>query len=270
MSTVAARRRHPLALAVLLTLALMVIGLVYSAASSMTEAEAASASPVAATQIEEGRQLFLEGCSSCHGLNAQGGTDNAQGITGPTLVGVGAAAVDFQVGTGRMPLSYPQAQAPQGEVQYTQDEIDAMAAYVASLGPGPSVPSEEDLDLSDADVARGGDLWRGNCAQCHNSSGAGGALTDGKYAPNLNDATPRQIWNAMTTGPQSMPVFADGTVTPEEKRDIISYIVADQEADAPGGFTLGQVGPVSEGLMIWVVGLGVLAAVAVWIGAKSS
>jgi ubiquinol-cytochrome c reductase cytochrome c subunit len=261
VKAIAARRRHPAAAAVLLLLGLLIAGFLYTAVDSGTEANAsAAASPVSVAEIEEGRALFLEGCSSCHGLNAQGNPDGNGNQAGPSLVGVGAAAVDFQVGTGRMPLAAPGPQAPAAKVIYSQDEIDALAAYVASLGPGPAIPSESDLDFAD----------RGNCAQCHQFAGEGGALTQGKYAPSVMGVEPVHIWEAMLTGPQSMPVFGDKTITPEEKRAIIKYIKEIEESPNPGGLALGNIGPVAEGLFIWVVGLGVLAAVAVWIGARSS
>ncbi len=258
-----ARRRHPLAWFLLIAIALAVTGFAYAAIAGMGQA---SAAPSAAPQqtVEEGRLLYLEGCSSCHGLNAEGSSD------GPTLIGAGAAAVHFQVGTGRMPLAAPTVQVARGEVQYSEDEILAMAAYIASLAPGPAIPTEEQLDTSEADLAEGGELFRVNCAQCHNYAASGGALTNGKYAPSLIDVEPVHIYEAMLTGPQSMPVFGDDVLPTEQKQAIIKYIQNIEERGNPGGMALGRFGPVTEGLFAWIVGLGALAAVAVWIGAKSS
>ena len=221
--------------------------------------------------VAEGRQLFVEGCSSCHGLNAEGidgATVNNGGNGGPSLIGVGAAAVDFQVSTGRMPLAGPEAQAPAKTPIYTPEETAALAAYVASLAPGPAIPSEEQLDYEGADVAEGGELFRTNCTQCHNFAGRGGALSDGAYAPSLMNATPQQMYEAMITGPQQMPVFSDGTLTPEDKQAIIKYIEEVKTAPNPGGHDLGSLGPVTEGVFLWTAGLGLVIAVAVWIGAK--
>lgn len=264
----AARRRHPLATLLLLVVALTLMGGLYAAVSA-TGSASASSSDGDPEQIAKGRALFLQGCSSCHGLNAQG---NPQGSAsnGPSLVGVGAAAVDFQVGTGRMPLAAPGAQALRGRVIYSQEEIDQLAAYIASLGPGPAVPSAGDLDLSQASLQTGGELFRTNCAQCHNFAGSGGALSNGAAAPSLKEATPRQMWTAMLTGPELMPVFSDNTITPDQKRDIIKYIEVLRTQPNPGGMALGRLGPVSEGLFLWVVGMGLVTLVAVWIGAKSS
>jgi ubiquinol-cytochrome c reductase cytochrome c subunit len=144
-----------------------------------------------------------------------------------------------------------------------------MAAYVQSMAPGPTFPSEEILD-GEGDVARGAELFRINCAMCHNVAGAGGALTEGKYAPALDGVTPKHIYEAMITGPQNMPVFNDLTLTAEDKRDIISSLLFLQQNESPGGFSLGSLGPVSEGLFIWIFGIGGLIAITVWITAKSN
>jgi ubiquinol-cytochrome c reductase cytochrome c subunit len=224
-------------------------------------------------QITKGRQLFLEGCSSCHGINAQGGlvaNGTTIGTTGPSLIGVGAAAVDFQVGTGRMPLAAPGAQAARKEPIYSQKEIDELSAYIASLAPGPTIPTAEDLDTTGADLQLGGAIWRTNCTQCHNFAGAGGALSNGAYAPPVNRATPTQMWEAMITGPESMPVFSNNTIPPDQKRDVIKYLELLRAEPNPGGMALGRIGPVSEGLFLWTVGIGMVLVVAVWIGARSS
>jgi ubiquinol-cytochrome c reductase cytochrome c subunit len=104
---------------------------------------------------------------------------------------------------------------------------------------------------------------------CHNFAGKGGALTRGKYAPNLDGTTPTHIVEAMLTGPQSMPVFGDGTIRPSDKRDIIKFITTTRSEPSPGGASLGKLGPVSEGLVGWLVGLGALIGCAVWLGAKA-
>jgi ubiquinol-cytochrome c reductase cytochrome c subunit len=182
---------------------------------------------------------------------------------------VGAAAVDFQVGTGRMPAQMNGAQIQAKPVQFDDEQIAQLAAYVASLGAGPSIPTEEQVDPSKGDAANGMALFRTNCAMCHNAVGAGGALSQGKWAPALTETSPTHIYEAMLTGPQSMPVFNDANITPDEKRDIIAYL--DEQRDgSPGGLTLGSLGPVGEGLWAWVVGIGLLIGASVWIGAKSS
>lgn len=206
------------------------------------------------------------GCASCHGTGGQGSSD------GPSLVGVGAAAVDFQVGTGRMPAQQPGSQIPRKKVIYTQAEIDQMAAYIASLGAGPVIPTKNQVSPEGADIAKGGELFRTNCAQCHNFTGKGGALTHGKYAPSLEGVDPKHIYEAMQTGPQNMPSFPDTTLTEKNKQDIIAYLdaVNGDDTESPGGLELGGLGPVSEGLFGWVFGLGTLVAVAVWVAARTA
>jgi ubiquinol-cytochrome c reductase cytochrome c subunit len=252
----------------LIGVALVTVGLAYAV---LVPDGAAGADGPQSQQIEEGRRLFAVGCSSCHGLHAEGGTNGAGAMAGPSLIGVGAAAVDFQVSTGRMPAVQPGAQIPQKPPVYTEDEIAALAAYIASLAPGPAIPASESYDVSKAtqeEVTRGGELFRTNCTACHNFAGRGGALPNGRYAPSLMSTTPRNIYQAMLTGPQQMPVFSDAVLLPEDKRAIIAYVVALQQADDPGGFGLGRLGPVSEGLWGWFIGIGLLVVVAVWIGAK--
>ncbi len=262
MNSPVARRRHPAALILLLFAALVAVGAVY-AALSPSSARAAEDTAASQTQIEQGRTLYLEGCASCHGLSAEGTS------TAPTLVGVGSAAVHFQVATGRMPMAQPSSQLGRKAPTYTEDQIMAMAAYVASLAPGPAMPTAEQLDTTEADLARGGELFRTNCAQCHNFAGSGAALTRGKYAPSLMDASPQVIYEAMLTGPQNMPVFGNGTLTSEDKRDVIKYIEHLQTQTQPGGWSLGSFGPVSEGAFVFTVGVAVMAAAAVWIGARA-
>ncbi len=259
-----AARRHPLAGLAVLFAALVVTGSVYAVlAPVVTRAEATAAADTDA--ISQGRELFLSNCATCHGLSAEGTTD------GPSLIGVGAAAVDFQVGTGRMPLAQPGPQEKRKPTQFTEEQIHAMAAYVASLHPGPAIPSDEELDYADLsaeEIAEGGEIFRTNCSMCHNFAGAGGALTRGKWAPRLYDVEAVHIYEAMVTGPAAMPVFSDTQLSPEDKRKIIGYLNAIEDEPA-AGLRLGQLGPVSEGLFEWTVGLGALIACAVWLGAKA-
>ena len=255
------RRRHRFAPVVLLLLALGSTGGAYAAFAPTSDAQAAAG--VSSQVADEGRALFLKNCSSCHGLNAEGSSD------GPSLVGVGAASVDFQVGTGRMPAALIGAQIKPKRVKFSEDEIAALAAYVASLGPGPAIPSDEDVDYSDANIAEGGEIYRTNCAMCHNYAGSGGALTRGKYAPSLKHTTPKHMYEAMLTGPQSMPVFGDNTMRPEDKRAVIGFLKTTASEPSPGGLALGKIGPVSEGGIGWLVGIGALIGCAVWLGAKA-
>jgi ubiquinol-cytochrome c reductase cytochrome c subunit len=270
MRALSTRRRHPLAGLVVLLMGLLVAGGLYSALAP----RAATADTADAAAVEEGRELFLIGCASCHGKNGEGilAADGSSNY-GPSLVGVGAASVDFQVGTGRMPMAQAAPQAPDKPPIYTEEETAQLAAFVASLGPGPAIPSEEDYspdDVDDEGTANGGEIFRANCTACHNSVGAGGALPDGRYAPTLSGVDDVHIYEAMLTGPQQMPVFPDETITPEEKREVIAYINSVQDQPEYGGFGLGGLGPVAEGAVVWGVGMGVLVAFAVWIATQGA
>lgn len=261
MKALAARRQDRRAPIVLLLLALLLTGGLY-AVLAPTSAGATTVK-ADASDIATGEKLFQANCATCHGPSAAGTA------SGPSLIGVGAAAVDFQVGTGRMPAQMNGPQIEAKPVQFEQEQINQLAAFVASLGDGPAIPTAEMVDPALGNASNGMAIFRTNCAMCHNAVGAGGALSQGKFAPKLWDTTPTHIYEAMLTGPQSMPVFNDANITPEEKRDVIAFI--DQQGGAsPGGLTLGALGPVSEGLWAWVVGLGLLIGAAVWIGAKSS
>jgi quinol---cytochrome-c reductase cytochrome c subunit len=254
------RRRRLAAYGVLL-FGLLAVGSAYSVFTARG-GDAATGDPSA--QVLHGKALFLQGCSSCHGLGAEGSS------SAPSLIGVGAAAVDFQVSTGRMPLAQEGAQAEQKPTRYTPDEIAALAAYVASLGPGPAVPDKSTYTPSaKSDIAFGGELFRTNCSACHNFTGQGGGLAYGKHAPSLVPADDRQIYEAMLTGPGTMPVFSDKQLTPEQKQDIIAYVQTMKKEPDPGGFNLGRVGPVTEGAVAWFAGMTALAGAAMWIGAKA-
>ncbi len=267
------KRRSRYAGVVVMLLGLLVTGGAYTVLSPAQASDSASAQ----STVDEGRALFLVGCASCHGRNGEGITTQNGTQYGPPLAGVGAAAVDFQVSTGRMPAARPGVQVPVKENIYSEAEISQLAAFVASLGAGPAIPPEEayNPDAIPADerteaIVRGGQFFRTNCTACHNFAGTGGALPQGKYAPSLMGVEPVHIYEAMLTGPQQMPVFSDGVVRPEEKRDIIAYLKSVEENPNYGGATLGSLGPVSEGLYAWLVGIGACVGFCVWIASHST
>jgi ubiquinol-cytochrome c reductase cytochrome c subunit len=259
--TAVARRRHPVAGYAAIAGGLVVAGALYGTLAGGS-ASASSTTTTASTQTAAGKALFQVSCASCHGLDAQGTTQ------GPSLIGAGAAAVDFQVSTGRMPAKELGAENERKPSSFTPTEIYDMAAWVASLGGGPAIPSAEQLSTTGADTALGQQLFSTNCSQCHGFAGAGGALTYGKNAPPLTASTSAQIYEAMLTGPEAMPVFGDGTITPAEKKDIIAYVEDTRTEANPGGFSLGRTGTVTEGLVGWLGGLGFLVLIAMWLTAK--
>jgi ubiquinol-cytochrome c reductase cytochrome c subunit len=260
VSSIIARRRHPAAGYAAVAVGLVAVGVLYSTLSG--GGASADAPAQASTQIAQGKSLFVQSCSSCHGLDAQGTTQ------APSLVGAGAAAVYFQMSTGRMPAKELGAENERKPTDFTEQQIYAIADYIASLGGGPPIPSAEEVSTVGANTALGEELFSTNCAQCHGFAGAGGALTYGKNAPPLTASTPTQIYTAMLTGPEAMPVFGDGTITPQQKRDIIAFITDTRNEPNPGGFSLARTGTVTEGLLIWLGGLGFLILIAMWLTAK--
>ncbi len=260
MSSIISRRRHPAAGYAAIAGGLVAVGAGYAA---LTGGGASAAAPAQdTTQTSQGHSLFVQSCATCHGLDAQGTS------VAPSLIGAGAAAVDFQMSTGRMPAKELGAENERKPSDFTPAEIYDIASYIASLGGGPAIPDANQVSTAGANTALGQVLFSTNCAQCHGFAGAGGALTYGKNAPSLNAATPTQIYEAMLTGPEAMPVFDDGAVTSAEKKDIIGYIIATREEANPGGFSLGRTGTVSEGLLAWLGGLGFLVLIAMWLTAK--
>jgi ubiquinol-cytochrome c reductase cytochrome c subunit len=226
-----------------------------------------------AALVAKGQQLFDTACITCHGANLQGVQDH-----GPSLIGVGQAAVYFQVSTGRMPLAGQTAQADRKPPLPLFDpateegaaNLEALGAFVQANGGGPTLPAATGEALRGNDPARGGELYRLNCASCHNFTGRGGALSSGKYAPPLDPASESQIYAAMLTGPESMPKFTDRQLTPEEKKDVIAYIKSVSGLNNnPGGNPLGGIGPVSEGVVAFLFGIGAMIGFALWLGAKS-
>jgi ubiquinol-cytochrome c reductase cytochrome c subunit len=259
------RVRRRLGAVVRMVAALALAGGVY-AAFAPGVATAEEDTPQLSGAAQEGKALFDTSCVSCHGPNAQG-VDGR----GPSLIGVGSAAVDFQVTSGRMPLARQEAQAQRKPPQFSDDEARQLGQYIQELGGGPQIPSgplTPEADDTDA-LARGGELYRLNCAACHTFGGGGGALSSGKWAPTLEPATERQIYGAMLSGPQSMPVFGDNELTPEEKREIVAYVQTLQQDKEPGGWHMGRLGPVSEGLAIFLVGVTALVFTTLWIAGKS-
>jgi ubiquinol-cytochrome c reductase cytochrome c subunit len=210
-----------------------------------TATGAAGGTTVAAQPAGQGRELYLQSCASCHGPDGRGTKD------GPDITSAGAAGADFMLSTGRMPLSGPGQPSYRQQPAFDDPEIKALVGYVSSLGSGPQIPQV----TSSADLHRGLELYVQNCAACHGVAGAGGAIGGGYVAPSLDRATPTQIAEAMIIGPGAMPVFAYS----EKDRDaIVAYVGSLRSAPAPGGLSLAGLGPVPEGFVAVVIGVGLL------------
>jgi ubiquinol-cytochrome c reductase cytochrome c subunit len=216
-----------------------------------------------ASFVAPGQALFAANCSSCHGPEALGTT------RAPNLQGLGAGTVDFWVSTGRMPLANSSVQATRKPPRFSRLQTLEIAAWVQSLTPGEGVPVPV-VNTNGADLESGGTLFTLNCAACHTITGAGDALMDGAYAPSLHLATPTQIVEAIRSGPGNMPHFGPGNITDTEARDIASYVSGVIQHPAnPGGVGLGGIGPVGEGFVGLLVGVGLLMLVCFWIGDRT-
>jgi ubiquinol-cytochrome c reductase cytochrome c subunit len=245
---------------VVLFAALASMGSVYAAFAASS---GASDTGTSSEDIAAGRQLFEVSCITCHGANL----DGIEG-QGPSLIGVGGAAVYFQVSTGRMPLAQQGAYAPRKPAKFDEAQTEQLAAYVESVGGGPVLP-QGTLRGDDSMIALGGELFRLNCASCHGTTFKGAPLSAGKVAPSLNESTDQQIVSAMLSGPENMPIFSDNQLTTDEKRAIVVYIQTLKASRDPGGSGIDRIGPVSEAIVAWVGGVGALMVAILWIGARN-
>lgn len=202
------------------------------------------------SQVELGSQLYAANCMTCHGIDGRGsrGGRNPTGTlgAGPSLRGVGALAADFYLRTGRMPLAEPDQQPMRADPIYDEDEIAALVAYVGSLG-GPPVPS---IDTAGADLARGRLLFTENCAGCHQVVGQGGVMP-GAVPPDLQQSTPLDVAEATHIGPYVMPKFDQ--LHDDEVADIAAYVTSTRDLEDRGGWGIGHIGPIPEGMVAWLL-----------------
>jgi ubiquinol-cytochrome c reductase cytochrome c subunit len=227
--------------------------------------------PPATPLAQLGYQLYAGNCATCHGADGRGiarpvlGAGGQKG-QGPPLRGVGALAADFYLRTGYMPLSRVGIQPSRSTPLFDEHQIRALVAYVASLGRGgPPIPSP---DSARGSVSRGQRLFAEHCAGCHQIAGAGGYVT-GAVAPSLEEATPVQIAEAVRIGPFVMPTFPESQISDRDLDSIVAYL---QEAKHPqdrGGWALGHIGPVPEGLVTWLLAMAALVAACLVIGRRS-
>lgn len=245
-----------------LGIALIGVGALYSVLVPEPQTAQAQPDPI---MVREGEQIYNNTCITCHGANLEGVSDR-----GPSLIGIGEAAVYFQTSTGRMPAVVQGAQEEKKPAVLTPEEIDQVSAYVQANGGGVTMPEERGGELVGDNPARGGELFRFNCASCHQFTGRGGALSSGKSAPALDDVSEDAMYSAMLSGPESMPRFSERQLSPEEKKDIIAYVDSVTDGNNnPGGNPIGGLGPQSEGFIAFVVGIVALLGITLWIGAKA-
>jgi ubiquinol-cytochrome c reductase cytochrome c subunit len=212
-------------------------------------------------RVAEARQLFLIGCASCHGEDGSGTSQ------GPSLERSGEAGAYYYLSTGRMPMADNREQPRRKAPVYSPEEMDLLVEYVASLGRGPALP---EVDLSHADLAEGGVLFRSHCAPCHTAAGIGGALSYGRAAPSVHASEPEQVAAAVRAGPGQMPVFGPEILNEEQLNDVVAYVQYLRSPATPGGAALGGSGPISEGFVSWIFGVGALMLAVLWIGKRQT
>ena len=235
-------------------LVLGLLGLVLLAASTRQPVVAQEAG---AGSAERGAELFRVGCATCHGADGLGVDP------WPAIAGAGEAAADFQLRTGRMPYTgEPGHQTQPKPPAYDDQEIRDLVAFVGSLGDGPAIP---DVRTDESLLQQGYQLFAVNCAPCHGATGRGGAVGGGAVAWPLSDAEPRTVGEAMLTGPGQMPVFDLGV---ESIAAVATYVDYLRAGDDPGGFEIGGIGPVPEGFVAWLVGMGLLIGVVYLVGRR--
>jgi len=215
--------------------------------------------------IAEGRELYETGCSSCHGPDGRGVVGPDGDVRGPSLANAGEAAAYYYLATGRMPLANSEDQPISKEPAYSPEEMDALVAYVGTLGTGPDVP---DVDPDAGDLALGGEVFRANCQACHSASGVGGALSYGRAAPRLTSAPPNVIASAVRVGPGEMPVFGPDVIDSHELNSLVRYVRYLDDPEDPGGLPIGRTGPIPEGFVAWLFGMVALVGLVVWIGTR--
>lgn len=232
-------------------------------ATALLGTRAADAAP-AGEVLEAGRELYLTGCSSCHGVDGRGVEVDGE-VRGPSLEHAGEATAYYYLSTGRMPLADPTDQPRRKEPAYDDEQIAALTAYVATLGEGPELP---EVDAEDVDLAEGGVIYRANCQACHSAFGSGGALSYGRAAPNLHEAEPLEVAAAVRAGPGQMPVFNEQSIDDEHLADLIAYAQYLRDPVNEGGVQIGRNGPVPEGFVVWIFGVGGALLIVSWIGSR--
>jgi ubiquinol-cytochrome c reductase cytochrome c subunit len=231
----------------------------WSAAAGGQAQPAASGAPDQAL-AQRGRGLYAQSCAGCHGEDLRGRAGQ-----GPALRGVGAAAVDFYLSTGRMPLASPTDEPVRSDPAYSKRDIAALVAYVGGFG-GPAIST---ANPDRGDVARGKEAFTDRCAGCHQIVGRGGVVT-GAFVPALTDATPRQLAEAVRVGPYLMPQFGERQVDQRDLDDIAAYVRAQRDPDDRGGWGIGNIGPVPEGMIAWLLAGVALLGVVRLLGERAS
>ncbi len=265
MTTAVSPHRRVARVAALAMIALAMVVLTNAAVALATQGEEPVGTLSGEALITAGENLYGSQCVMCHGANGRGGE------LGPSLIGQGAASIDFVIRTGRMPLADAGDRPVHTEQKLTDEERRALVAFVPTLSPegqrGPEIP--EINDLSSASLTVGLELFTSNCAACHGPTAAGIAVGRRDVSSNLNIADPVEIAEAIRVGPGVMPVFGEEVIDADELDAIVAWVVHLREREAPGGLAVGRSGPVSEGVVVWLLGIGGLLSIIYLLGDRS-
>lgn len=219
---------------------------------------------------DRGEELYQTSCVSCHGPEGSGVVGRDGNVRGPALTEAGEAGAFFFLASGRMPMATSDGEAVRKPQAFDDEEIDALVAYVASLGDGPALPEiDPEAAAADGGLGQGGVLYRENCQACHGAAAAGGALSYGEAAPSLGSASSEEVAAAVRIGPGQMPVFGHEVLDDDQLDQLVAYVEYLRDPDDTGGLPIGRTGPMPEGFVIWVVGIGALLLCVAWIGTRA-
>ncbi|HSH59041.1 MAG TPA: cytochrome c [Acidimicrobiales bacterium] len=222
---------------------------------------AATRSKSQAIEAELGARLYQRDCVFCHGADGRGTS------RGQSLTEVGPAEAHYSITTGRMPIQAAGEERRRREVQYKAEEVDALIAHMRRfLASEPEIP---EVNIEEGKLSEGAELFLAECAACHQWSGNGGALL-GREAPSLFESTPTQIAAAIRTGPPGMPGYSEEVIDEEQLNSVVKYVLYLRQPQDEGGNGLWHLGPFAEGLIAWVVGIGVLILAVLWIGERGT
>lgn len=233
--------------------------LVVSAAAAAAALALVTSTTAATNSAERGKQLYMESCSSCHGLALQGIPNR-----GPKLRGAGALAADFYLRTGRMPLDKPTDEPLRGKPAFSRPEIDALVAYIGSFG-GPPIPA---VHPERGDLAAGREVFTAHCAGCHQVVGEGGIVTRARV-PRVSGVAPLDVAEAVRMGPYLMPPFGEKLLPQHDVDSIARYLQYTNDPDDRGGWAIGHIGPVPEGMVAWFIGALALVLIARTLGERN-
>ena len=163
-----------------------------------------------------------------------------------------------------MPLASSHEQPMRTRPAFSQAKIQMLIDYVASFG-GPAIPT---VTPRQGSLSKGQSLFALNCAGCHTIQGSGGIVT-GAVVPSLNVATPRQIAEAIRIGPYVMPRFGAGELSNADIDSIARYVQSTQSPDDRGGWGIGRIGPIPEGMVAWLLAAAALLLIARLIGERT-